>query len=288
MSIPKIASYTPPQANEFTNKVSWTFQPQQAALLIHDMQEYFVRFYGDNNPLIEQVISKIAQLRAELKAQGVKIIYTAQPEHQSLDERGLLNDMWGPGINKSPEQQAIVAALAPEEDDIILTKWRYSAFVRSELEDILKSQGIDQLAIVGIYANIGCMISANDAFMRDIKPFMLADCVADFNQQEHIKALEFVSGRCGFVCDSQSILNNATSDATDPLLTLAGLQQNIADMLEMPAEELPIDDNLLDYGLDSIQVMQLIEKWQALGVNLTFQQLGLNPTIQAWFALLNK
>lgn len=68
----------------------------------------------------------------------------------------------------------MVAALAPDEADNVLVKWRYSVSP-FPLELMLKETGRDQLIITGVYAHIGCMTTATDAFMRDIKPFMVAD-----------------------------------------------------------------------------------------------------------------
>ncbi|RSR54738.1 2,3-dihydro-2,3-dihydroxybenzoate synthetase, partial [Acinetobacter baumannii] len=46
MSIPKIASYSMPQAHEFTpNKTNWLLHTSRAVLLVHDMQQYFLDFY---------------------------------------------------------------------------------------------------------------------------------------------------------------------------------------------------------------------------------------------------
>ena len=65
MAIPKLTSYLLPTATELpANKVKWTLDPQRAALLIHDMQAYFLNFWGENSPLVNQVVENIARLRA--------------------------------------------------------------------------------------------------------------------------------------------------------------------------------------------------------------------------------
>ena len=52
MALPAIASYPMPSAADLPpNKVSWTPDPQRAVLLIHDMQNYFLRpFPPDQHP----------------------------------------------------------------------------------------------------------------------------------------------------------------------------------------------------------------------------------------------
>jgi isochorismate hydrolase len=84
------------------------------------------------------------RLRASANRHNIPVYYTAQPKEQSDEDRALLNDMWGPGLTRSPEQQR-VAALAPDEADTVLVKWRYSAFHRSPLEQMLKETGRNQL-----------------------------------------------------------------------------------------------------------------------------------------------
>ncbi len=151
-------------------------------------------------------MANIAALRDFCKQNGIPVYYTAQPKEQSDEDRALLNDMWGPGLTRSPEQQQVIAALAPDEDDTVLVKWRYSAFHRSPLEEMLKEAGRDQLIITGVYAHIGCMTTATDAFMRDIKPFFVADALADFSREEHLMALKYVAGRSGRVVMTEELL----------------------------------------------------------------------------------
>ncbi|WP_276640155.1 isochorismatase [Siccibacter turicensis] len=286
MAIPKLNAYALPAAQEIpTSKVSWPFEPQRAALLIHDMQDYFVNFWGDNCAMMEQVIANIAALRQFCKQQGIPVYYTAQPKDQSDADRALLNDMWGPGLNKHPEQQQVVAALAPDADDTVLVKWRYSAFHRSPLEQALKESGRDQLIITGVYAHIGCMTTATDAFMRDIKPFMVADALADFSREEHLMALNYVAGRAGRVVMTADLLpQQESADVPASKEALRALVLPLLDESDAPYD----DDNLIDYGLDSVRMMALAARWRKVHGDIDFVMLAKNPSIDAWWALLSR
>ncbi|MEZ3500168.1 isochorismatase family protein [Pantoea sp. KPR_PJ] len=280
MTIPKLNTYSLPTAAELpTNRVKWTLEPQRAALLIHDMQAYFLNFWGEESPLINQVVENIARLRAWCKSQGIPVFYTAQPNQQSDADRALLNDMWGPGLNKHPEQQKIVDALAPDAGDQVLTKWRYSAFVRSPLESILQEMGRDQLIITGVYAHIGCLTTATDAFMRNIQPFMVADALADFSRDEHMMALTYTAGRSGKVV--------MTADLMPLPLSKEALRALVLPLLE--DDDVPEDDeNLIDYGLDSVRMMALAARWRQVHGDIDFVSLARNPTINGWWALLSR
>lgn len=280
MAIPKLNDYALPTAAEMpANKVNWAFEPQRAALLIHDMQQYFLNFWGEDSALIKQVVDNIANLRRYCKAQGIPVFYTAQPNEQSAEDRALLNDMWGPGLNKHPEQQAVVAALAPDADDTVLVKWRYSAFHRSPLQDILQESGRDQLIICGVYAHIGCLTTAIDAFMRNIKPFMVADGLADFSRDEHLMALRYTAGRCGRVV--------ATADLLPGIASKDALRQQILPLLDEDSDDMGNDENLIDYGLDSVRIMELATRWRKIRSDIDFIALAKSPTIDSWWALLS-
>lgn len=280
MTIPKLADYALPDAADLPqNKVKWAFEPPRAALLIHDMQDYFLNFWGENSPMIQQVVENIARLRRYCKAQGMPIFYTAQPNEQSDADRALLNDMWGPGLNKHPEQQKVTKALAPDADDHVLVKWRYSAFHRSPLEEMLHEMGRDQLIICGVYAHIGCLTTATDAFMRNIKPFMVADALADFTREEHMMALTYTAGRSGRVVMTRELM---------PLpLNKAELRAMILPLLE-DDDQPEDDDNLIDYGLDSVRVMTLAARWRQVHADIDFVSLAKDPSINGWWALLSR
>lgn len=280
MSIKSLEAYTLPSSVDIPpNKVSWKFEAHKSALLIHDMQQYFIDFYGQNNPLINQMIEHISALKSFCKAQGIPVYYTAQPKNQADEDRALLNDMWGKGLPQHPEKQPIIKPLTPDDDDIVLTKWRYSAFYRSSLADMMKAQSRDQLLICGIYGHIGVMQTAVDAFMHDIKPFLIADAIADFSLEDHLMTLNYVARNAGRVVCTDDIVKVNT-------LSKNSLRAQILPLVE-DADEVEDDDNLLDFGLDSVSVMRLMSTWQKQGINVTFVELAKSPSINGFWHIVS-
>ncbi|OON79639.1 phosphopantetheine-binding protein [Streptomyces tsukubensis] len=70
-------------------------------------------------------------------------------------------------------------------------------------------------------------------------------------------------------------------------LTLEQIRADVADSLGEAPADIPVDENLLDYGLDSVRIMTLIEGWRtAHGVEAGFVDLAEQPSIEAWAPLL--
>ena len=207
MAIPRIASYPMPQVQDFpTNKVYWTIDPNRAVLLVHDLQQYFLDFYDQTQAPIPELLKHCRQLIDACHAQGIPVYYTAQPGDQSTEHRQLLTDFWGKGLAADPEIVQIIPSLKPTEKDTVLMKWRYSAFKKSDFEKRIKDAGRDQLVICGVYAHIGCLLTAAEAFMLDMQAFLVGDALADFSREEHEMALKYATGRCAKVVDTATAL----------------------------------------------------------------------------------
>ncbi|ALG08606.1 isochorismatase family protein [Kibdelosporangium phytohabitans] len=189
------------------NRVDWTLEPSRAVLLVHDMQNYFLRAFRRAASPMTELVANIRRISERGRELGIPVVYSAQPGGQSTDERGLQLDMWGKGIGADPQDAAIFAEVEPSEEDIHMTKWRYNAFHRTTLSTVLADNNRDQLVITGIYAHIGCMMTAADAFMRDIQSFFVADAVADFSRADHDMALRYVANRCGVVTTTGGLLS---------------------------------------------------------------------------------
>jgi bifunctional isochorismate lyase/aryl carrier protein len=206
MAMARIAPYALPDPSELPeNRVAWTPDPARAALLVHDMQNYFVDAYEPDRAPMTEVIPRIDALRRACARVGVPVVFSAQPPAQAPEDRMLLQDFWGSGIGAGPREHRIIDALAPAEDDVVLTKWRYSAFQRTDLRERLHAMGRDQLIITGIYANIGCLMTACEAFMQDVQAFFVGDAMADLSLDEHRLALRWAAQRCAVTTTAERV-----------------------------------------------------------------------------------
>lgn len=67
-------------------------------------------------------------------------------------------------------------------------------------------------------------------------------------------------------------------------LTREVMRADIARILHESADEIGGDDNLLDFGLDSMRAMNLVLAWSQAGVELDFTALAERPTLDGWWA----
>ncbi|ECV7389731.1 isochorismatase, partial [Salmonella enterica subsp. enterica serovar Tennessee] len=67
----------------------------------------------------------------------------------------------------------------------------------------------------------------------------------------------------------------------------AALRALILPLLDETDEPLD-DENLIDYGLDSVRMMGLAARWRKVYGDIDFVMLAKNPTIDAWWALLSR
>jgi trans-2,3-dihydro-3-hydroxyanthranilic acid synthase len=206
VALPQIDPYHLPEPDQLpANVASWTVDPRRAVLLVHDMQNYFLRPFPAGHAPANELIPRCSELIRSCRDSGVPVIYTAQPGAMSPTERGLLADFWGPGMSADPTDRAVLAELAPAEGEQVLIKWRPSAFVRTELLELLRRCGRDQLVICGVYAHVGILMTAAEACAHDIQPFLVGDAVADFSWSHHRRTLQYAATRCAMVVPAGSV-----------------------------------------------------------------------------------
>lgn len=291
MAIPAIKPYAMPKASDLPkNKVSWKVDPNRSVLLIHDMQQYFLNAYTLGESPVVELIDNIKKIKEQCRKLGIPVLYSAQPGNQEPEDRALLQDFWGSGLTDDPAETRIISDIEPAEQDIVLTKWRYSAFKRTKLKEFMKEEGRDQLIICGIYAHIGCLLTACEAFMEDIQTFFVYDAVADFSLDEHKMAIKYAAECCASTI-SASMLIEDLKDGKDSSkkvgLTLQSIREQVAEILGEVESDIDDDENLIDRGLDSIRIMSLAEKWRSIKDDVNFVKLAKEPTVSAWWKLLS-
>lgn len=204
--IPAIESYTLPPISQLpVNIANWKIDSERAVLLVHDMQKYFIQRIPLENP--RMTLLKNAKLvRDRCNAADIPIAFTMQPGSMTEKQRGLLKDFWGSGMKADPNDRQIVDELTPTAKDWLLTKWRYSAFYQSDLLKRMRDVGRDQLIICGVYAHIGVLATALDAFSHDIQVFLVADAIADFSEAHHFMALNYAAQCCAVTLSANEVM----------------------------------------------------------------------------------
>ncbi len=160
------------------------------ALLIIDMINDFVEekgaLYVEG---AKDLIPKINEKIKEFRERGGLIIFVC--DAHSEDDKEF--EVWGKHAVKGTWGSEVASGLDYREDDIRVDKTRFSAFFKTNLEDILKKHGIKKVYLTGILTDICVLYTAGDAYMRDFKVAVFKDCVKSVNEERHEWALRHMS-----------------------------------------------------------------------------------------------
>ncbi len=149
--------------------------PERMALINVDMQNCFVESPNrDGLALLE----RINDFAAVCRRAGMLVIHTRAIWRADGVNAGVFGEIFPKG-KEIFRGDASTAALHPrlviEPRDSIVDAPRYGAFHATDLEPILRTQGIDSLVITGIATNIACETTVREAVTRDFRVFLLSD-----------------------------------------------------------------------------------------------------------------
>ena len=100
----------------------------------------------------------------------------------------------------------IMPQLGATNNDIIVQKQRYSAFMGTPLEMYLKVMGIDTLFFAGANTNNCVLCTAFEAYNRDYSVIVIEDCCASMNGKDyHELAIKQIKASLGWAVDSGSV-----------------------------------------------------------------------------------
>ncbi|ASK32150.1 isochorismatase [Chryseobacterium sp. T16E-39] len=163
-------------------------QSKKSALLVMDLQNSIVQNIEDHSGLV----IKIAKAISHARANGIPVIYVVvsfRPgapeisEHNKSFSRFNNKEMWTPEFIAQWEE--IHPDLKPEPNEVTVTKRRFSAFTGSDLEVVLRGQGIQHLVLTGISTSGVVLSTLREAADKDYQLTVIEDCCADRDPEVH-------------------------------------------------------------------------------------------------------
>ncbi len=107
--------------------------------------------------------------------------------------------------------------VAPRDGDVVVNKHRYSAFVNTRLDSVLRTYKIENVILTGVSTNVCVESTARDAYMRDYNLVFLSDCTAAYAQEDHDATLRTMSRNFGVVATADEIIGAWQAARLTPL-----------------------------------------------------------------------
>lgn len=132
---------------------------------------------------------RIAALKSRARKARVPVIYANDNFGRW---RSNFADVVEHCLNDGVRGQPVAELLAPDHDDYFVLKPKHSAFYATTLETLLAYLKTRRLIIMGFAGDACVLMSAADAYMRDVEIHVPADCTASKSQAENRKALQYM------------------------------------------------------------------------------------------------
>jgi|SRR5699024_1382946 len=142
---------------------------------------------------LDDVLLKTKDVIRACRNADIPIIYTRQinrSDNVALSKGEPLTEDGTPFYyNSEKGNHKIMDEIAPEADDIVIDKYRWSAFHETSLDLILRSLGIKHLIIGGVVTDGCVMTTVYDAYFRDYNVHLVKDMCTTSNEGAHLASL---------------------------------------------------------------------------------------------------
>jgi ureidoacrylate peracid hydrolase len=192
------------------------WNPRSAALLVVDVQNDFVSPEGSAAKRGEDVAAAMAimpnltRLIQEGRRIGLTIVYVRTTHSEWTDTPSwVYRTSQKSGLNTCREGTwgaEFYEGIAPLPSERVVVKHRYSAFINTDLNTVLKARGIESVLVCGVATNVCVETTARDAYMYDYYVTMIDDCSAAYDAKLHMATLENMRRHFGLVASSTQII----------------------------------------------------------------------------------
>ncbi|MCX6581100.1 MAG: isochorismatase family protein [Candidatus Aminicenantes bacterium] len=189
-----------------------TLNPGKAALLVLDMQRYFLEETSHAFiPSAAAIIPRIQRLQSAFFNSRLPVVQTRNIS--SPQNAGLMNSWWKELIVETNPLSEITAGIR-DEHAAVFVKTQYDAFYNTNLEQWLSERHISQVVIAGVMTHLCCETTARSAFMRGFQVFFTVDATASYNRQFHQASLLNLSHGFAVPILSEQVIAAVTAAAT--------------------------------------------------------------------------
>jgi len=219
------------------NAAPLALDPRTTALVIVDMQEYFLNPASPFSRACERVVPgvlghfqergrgvvepSLRRLLDFFRTNGLRIVYTTVAseladgsdlmpifQQRNAANRAAVGDVAIPA--RADAGARIVAALEPRPGELVVNKTTYGTFNSTGLDHALRSLGITSLVVGGVVTNVCVETTARDAADRGYKVVLLDDRCAAFSPEIHEATLLSFQGPFGRVRTTDEVLGVLT------------------------------------------------------------------------------
>ncbi len=169
-------------------EAAFRLDARRTAFINVDMQNWFVEGYPVSAADGPALLRRINGFAGVCRAAGIRVIHTAHVLRADGSNAGLIPQSIQVMIRRGALTSMLHKDLVIDPRDVVLEKPRFGAFQGTDLELILRGNGIDSVIIGGIATNVCCETTAREAGVRDFHVFFLSDGTSPYTFGEPMAA----------------------------------------------------------------------------------------------------
>ncbi|MDQ1576471.1 MAG: ureidoacrylate peracid hydrolase [Microbacteriaceae bacterium] len=198
--------------------IPFRYDPAHTALIVVDVQNDFCHpegslgKIGNDTSAAVEMVPRLVKLIDEARAAGVPVIFIQTIHDETNDSPQWLNRHGdGPGEKRSGitcrtgTWGGELYEVTPLPGENIVIKYRYSAFIGTNLNIVLTTLGIRSLLFTGVATEICVESSLRDGLFAEYYVSLVEDCAATYDRDAHAASVRVVESSFGTVVTSDQL-----------------------------------------------------------------------------------